>query len=455
MIHVGQEYAHLCDGISRRDFLRLGGVSLLGLSLADVLRAQDKSKREMSCILFYLQGGQSQLDVWDMKPDAPAGIRSEFQPIKTNVPGIEVCEHIPRLAKMADRYAIIRSMTHDATNHNPGGYVALTGGKPKRDTNNLPPSPDDLPHPGCVITALKPSQRPVPTFVSLSAPFVGDAGAVMPGQTAGFMGAKYDPLKVTADPNLPHFSVEELSLPDTVSVERLEKRRSFVQRIDKQLGKLSESPEMTRMDAFYQRAFALLTSSETRNAFNIAKEPDKLRDGQRLLLARRLIESGVRLVTVYWGGALNAPLDYWDTHQKNFPKQKDRLLPEFDQCFSALLEDLEQRGLLETTFVIAMGEFGRTPKIGQITANAGTDATGRDHWPWCYSIVVAGGGVRGGLVIGKSDEITYRPTERPVTPDDFRATLFHVMGLNAHADVHDQLGRPIPISRGEPVMELF
>jgi hypothetical protein len=225
---------------------------------------------------------------------------------------------------------------------------------------------------------------------------------------------------------------------------------------------MQKSPEVQRLDAFYQRAFAMVTSPEARRAFDLSREPDRLRDrygrhihGQRLLLARRLIEAGVRLVTVYWGGPLNEPDDYWDTHKENFPKQKDHLLPPFDQCYSALLEDLHQRGLLDTTLVIAMGEFGRTPKIGQITANAGTDATGRDHWPFCYSITMAGCGIRGGQVIGASDDEAAYPTERPVSPDDFTATIYHALGIDLNAEIHDPLNRPLPITRGEPVHELW
>jgi hypothetical protein len=454
----------LCDGITRRDLLRVGGLGLVGLSLADVLRAEAavKGKREKSVIFFYLQGGQSQLDTWDMKPDAPDGIRSIFKPIATNVPGIQICEHMPRLAKVADKYAIIRSMCHETKNHNPGGYIALSGVAPARDIVALGTSPDDYPHPGSVVAMLKPSPKRVPTYVQLSAPFLGDAGTPMPGVGSGFLGPRYDPLKVHADPNSNDFAVEELSLPQGVTLERLSRRRSLLQSIEAATRRLQESPNVQRLDTFYQRAYSLLTSPQARKAFDIAAEPAAMRDrygrhtyGQRLLLARRLVEAGVRLVTVYWGGHVNAPDQYWDTHKNNFPDQKDSLLPPFDQCLSALLEDLEQRGLLETTLVVVMGEFGRTPRIGQITANASTDATGRDHWPFCYSMVVAGGGVRGGRVIGASDETASYPAERPVHPHDITATIYHALGIDPHAEIHDRLGRPIPATQGEPVRELF
>jgi hypothetical protein len=464
MIAVRGNSVRFCDGLSRRDVLRIGGLSVAGLSLPDLLRAEAASgpKREKACILFFLQGGQSQLDVWDMKPEAPEGIRGPFKPIATNVAGIRITEHLPLLAKMADRFAIIRSVTHASTNHNPGSYRALTAGIPRREDFSLAPSLDDMPHPGSVVSLLAPTQRPVPTFVQLSSSFVGDAPVAMPGLGAGVLGARYEPLKVTGDPGAPDFSAAELALPTDLSGQRFAARRDILKSIEGAFPLLQQSAEVQRLDAFYQRAFALVTSPEARRAFDLSQEPGPLRDrygrhvhGQRLLLARRLIEAGVRLVTVYWGGPLNAPDDYWDTHKANFPKQKDHLLPPFDQCLSALLEDLHQRGLLKTTLVIAMGEFGRTPRIGQVTANAETDATGRDHWPFCYSIVVAGGGTRGGQVIGASDDEGAYPADRPVTPEDFTATVYHALGLDLNAQIRTQENRPLPITRGEPVRELW
>jgi hypothetical protein len=464
MIGLGGNRVRLCDGMTRRELLRIGGMGLFGLSLADVLRAdtQSRGRREKSVILFYLQGGQSQLDTWDMKPDAPDGIRSEFKSIATNVPGIQICEHMPRLAKIADKYSIIRSMAHETKNHNPGGYNALSGVPPTRDIVAFAPSADDYPNPGSVVALLKPAPKTVPSYVQLSAPFLGDAGTPMPGVGSGFLGPKYDPLKVYADPNASDFAVEELSLPEGVTPERLATRRSLLKMVESAFPLIQESPQIARLDTFYQRAYSLLTSPAARTAFDIQSEPEKVRErygrntyGQQLLLARRLVEAGVRLVTVYWGGHVNAPDPYWDTHQNNFAAQKDQLLPPFDLCLSALLEDLEQRGLLETTLVVAMGEFGRTPRIGQITANAATNATGRDHWPFCYSIVLAGGGIKGGQVLGASDETASYPTERPVHPNDIVATIYHTMGLDPHTMIYDRLGRPIPATQGEPVLELF
>lgn len=467
MFAVGSRTVRLCEGISRREALRIGGLSVLGLALPQLLRAEEgaprpRTVRAKSCIIFFLQGGQSQIDVWDLKPNAPEMIRGEFRPVPTNVDGIEVCEHVPLLAQMADQYAIIRTMTHTTTNHNPGIYRALTAGIPKRDVNNLPPSGDDHPHPGSVLSHLKPSPPQVPTFVQLSHAVLSDAGAITPGQGAGFLGGQYDPLKITADPNEPNFRVEELSLPEHLDGRRIRSRRELLRRIDESFRLIEKSAELRRMDAFQEKALNLVTSPETRRAFDLSQEPESLRErygrnihGQRLLLARRLIEAGVRLVTVYWGGPLNAPDDYWDTHKGNFPKQRDRLLPPFDRAFSALLLDLKQRGLLDETLVIAMGEFGRTPRIGLITANAGTDNTGRDHWPYCYSLVMAGAGIRGGQVIGESDEHAAYPQSRPVTPEDFLATIYYAFGIPHETEIYDQLRRPHPLTRGEPVYELW
>jgi hypothetical protein len=474
MISIKGNRARLCDGITRRDFVRVGALGTMGLALPELLRAEAQaaelakatggsSRREKSCILFFLMGGQSQLDMWDMKPDAPEMIRGEFKPMSTNVDGIQICEHLPMLAQRMDRIALIRSMTHHVKNHAPAGYYALSGMPPKRDIGVLGLAPDDQPAPGSVVSLLKPSTRPVPSYVQLSPSQVGDNSIQMPGLHAGFLGPKYDPLKVTSDPNEAGFQVEQLSLPETVNDRRLDDRRSLLKLVESEFPLIAESPAIGKMDSFYQRAFNLVTSAEARKAFDIGSEDPKLREkygrniyAQQLLLARRLVESGVRLVTVVWGGPINAPLDYWDTHQGNFPKQKDKLIPVFDRCYSALLDDLKDRGMLDDTLVVAMGEFGRTPRVGQITANGGTDSTGRDHWPFCYSITLAGDGVRGGQVIGKSDETTATYEERPVTPEDLIATIHHALGIDPHAEVRDQLGRPLPIVRGgEPVHELW
>ncbi len=469
MISLTGGPARLCDGVPRRDFLRIGALGTMGLALPTLLRAEGGAEprrterpKATSCILFYLQGGQSQLETFDMKPRAPLQVRGTFRPIATSVPGTQICEHLPKLAKLADKYALIRSMSHRFATHNPAGYYTLCGTPPDRDQFDIRRSPDDHPNPGAMTAKHRSGQSLVPPFVQLSGPLVGDIGIPMPGQTGGFLGASYDPFCVTLDPNEPNFGIDELSLPVDVTSQRLEGRRKLLEVVQQEFPKIRDAAEMNRLDDHYRRAFELVTSAEARKAFDIGREPAALRDrygrhtqGQSLLLARRLIEAGVRFVTVYWGGALNVPDSYWDTHTESIPKQRDRLLPRFDQCLSALLEDLEQRGLLESTLVASMGEFGRTPRMGQTTGENGTDQTGRDHWPHCYSLLVAGGGVTGGAVVGKSDRYAAYPTERPTPPEDLVATIYDALGLDWSVEVNDRLGRPLPITRGRPIRELF
>ncbi len=415
-----------------------------------------RSAPATACILLYLQGGQSQLETFDLKPGAPPEIRGELRPIATRVPGTQVCEYLPLLARLADRFALVRSMTHSNTNHNPAGYYVLSGARPATDEFDIRASRDDFPHPGAVAARLRPAESAVPSCVQFSPAVVGDLAIQMPGQGAGFLGAAFDPFKVTTDPNAPDSDVEGLTRPDDVPADRLDERRRLLQRLEG-----LRPMEGPGLDAFHDRAYQLLTAPASRRAFRLDQEPARLRDrygrhtpGQALLLARRLVEAGVRLVTVIWGGPLNSPDDFWDTHKQHFVKQRERLLPRFDQCLSALLEDLEQRGLLATTLVVSMGEFGRTPRIGQDFGND-TDATGRDHWPHCYSILLAGGGVAGGAVLGRSDRWTMTPADRPTRPEDVTATIYHALGIDAAAEMPDRLGRPQPLSRGRAVLELF
>ncbi len=450
---------------TRREFLRIGGIGAMGLVLPRLLRAESEGKpvrgrgKAKACILLYLHGGQSQLETFDPKPAAPPEIRGEFKPIATRVPGLQICEHLPKLARLADKFALIRSMTHGTTNHNPAGYYVLSGIEPNTNEFDILAARDDFPHPGAVLAKLGNSRQAIPPFVQLSPSNVGDGGRQMPGQSAGFLGGAFDPFKVVTDPNAADFDVEGLSLADDVSASRLDRRRQLLEG----LGSAArvDQPAARAIDPYYERAFQLITSPASRRAFRLDQEPARLRDrygrhtpGQSLLLARRLIEAGVRLVTVVWGGPLQAPDDYWDTHKQHFPKQRDKLLPRFDQCLSALLEDLDHRGLLETTLVVSMSEFGRTPRIGQDFGNA-TDATGRDHWPQCYSMLLAGGGVCGGAVLGKSDRYTIAVTERPVRPEDLTTTIYFALGIEGDAELHDRFGRPLPLTRGQPVRELF
>jgi hypothetical protein len=452
------------DGIHRREWLRLGGLGVLGLSLPQLLHAEAGAKRTTpaarSCVLFLLHGGPSQLDIWDMKPAAPPEVRGEFKPIATNVTGVRIVEHLPRLARLADKFTIVRSMTHTALFHNSATYFVTTGQPPLRDLIEFTPTENDFPHLGAQLALRRPGVPGVPMAVSLPDP-VSDGPYTTPGQNGGFLGARYAPFAIRGDPNDEGFSVDSLAGGPELRPERLRGRRSLLRTIDRQFASLAADRRIEQLDRHRQRAFTLLTSDATRRAFQLGREDPRVRQrygrhkyGQSLLLARRLVEAGVRLVTVYWGGKVNNPLPHWDTHFNNNRRLKEELLPPFDQCFSAFLEDLEARGLLRSTLVVCMGEFGRTPRFGQFTGN-GVNETGRDHWCQCYSLVVAGGAAEGGRVLGRSDRFAAYPAEDPYTPQDLTASLLHALGVNPQDKVRDAFGRSVPLSTGKVCKTLF
>ncbi len=449
-------------GLSRRRWLQFGGLGLAGLSLPRLLRAEERGRRPAarSCVLFLLHGGPSQLDTWDMKPDAPENIRGAFRPVATSVPGIRIVEHLPRLARLAHRFTIVRSMTHTAINHNTATYFVTTGQPPPRDLIAFTPTENDFPHLGAQVTYGARHAANVPAAVSLPDP-VTDGPYTTPGQNGGFLGAHYAPFAIHGDPNDDEFTVDGLAAGPEARPQRLRDRRALLRTVNEQLGRLSADRRVEGLDDYQRRAFALLTSDRTRRAFDLGREPAALRDrygrhkyGQALLLARRLVEAGVRLVTVYWGGKVNNPLPHWDTHFNNNRRLRDELLPPFDQCFAAFLEDLTARGLLESTLVVCTGEFGRTPRFGQFTGN-GVDDTGRDHWAQCYSLVVAGGTAGGGRVLGRSDRIAAYPAEDPYTPPDVAATILDGLGVNPGTQVRDAFGRLVPLSTGQVRQALF
>jgi hypothetical protein len=447
----------LCDGLSRREWLQIGGSSLLGLSLTSLLRAErmpaPPHRRARSCIILFLAGGPSHLDMWDMKPAAPPEIRGEFKPIATTVPGVQLSEHLPRLARHAHRFTLVRSAHHRVSNaHWAATYFALTGEDRGDFTVALPPGPNDYPAIGSVLAYLQPPQRPITPFVSL--PYVtaeGAGGPPQPGIYGGWLGRTYDPLIITRDPNAPSFGVPELTLRADIDATRLDNRKGLLGRLNSRLDVLERAGNARLMNTYQGRAFSILTSDATRKALDLSKEPTRLRDaygrniyGQSVLLSRRLIEAGTRMVTLKWAPDANAT---WDTHGQNFAKLKTQLLPELDACLSTLLEDLDARGLLQETLVLCMGEFGRSPRV-----NA---AAGRDHWPRCYSLLMAGGGVPGGFVFGKSDRIGSDPAENPVTPHDLLTTFYSLLGVPPDTHLPDQLGRPIRLmGPGRVIQEL-
>jgi hypothetical protein len=450
-------------GLGRRTWLQLGGLGLVGCSLPRLLRADAAAPgpaQARSCVLFLLHGGPSQLDIWDMKPAAPPEVRGEFRPAATNVPGVQFVEHLPRLARMAHRFTVVRSMTHTSLFHNSATYLVTTGQPPLLDAIAFTPSDNDFPHLGAQVSLKRPGALGLPSAVSLPDP-VSDGPYPTPGQNAGFLDARYAPFRIDGDPSADDFAVDGLAAGPELRADRLAGRRSLLRVVDEQLGRLADDRRVEQLDRYQQRAYALLTSDAARRAFDLGREDERLRErygrhryGQSLLLARRLVEAGVRLVTVYWGGRVNNPLPHWDTHFNNNRRLKEELLPPFDQCFSAFLEDLDVRGLLRDTLVVCTGEFGRTPRFGQFTGN-GVDQSGRDHWARCYSLVVAGGSAEGGRVLGRSDRIAAYPADDPYTPQDLTATILDALGVRPDEQLRDGLGRLVALSTGRVRRVLF
>jgi hypothetical protein len=449
--------------ISRRRLLQVGGLGMFGLSLPRMLGAEAARKgppaRAKSVIFLFQWGGPSHLETFDMKPDAPEGIRGLHKPIASSADGIQVSEHLPRTAKIMDRVTLIRSMHHTMKNHNSAGYYALTGHAPPTDDQRLKDTLELFPGYGAVVDKLAPVSGEIPTFVGF--PYTISDGSITPGQHASFLGKLHDPLLVLRSPNEPGFGLPELSLPSNLSFERLAARRELQRVIDTQSRLLDYSATAKGLDSYYERALAMLHSTRLREAFNISAEPESVRDsygrtpyGQSCLLARRLVEAGVKFVNVYFSDSIGGRTTTdggWDTHgfdnTRMFPIIEKRHLPITEQTLPTLLRDLEARGLLDTTLVVWVGEFGRTPRI-----NA---SISRDHWPQCYTALLAGGGTKRGYVYGASDKRGEYPASNPVTPDDLAATIYHLLGIDSQSEVRDTLKRPLPISYGKPVLDVM
>jgi hypothetical protein len=456
---------HATCRLSRRSLLKIGSAGLAGLNLPNLLRAAENSgaasKAKAKQILFLHQfGGPSHIDTFDMKPDAPEGIRGEFKPIATSQPGLTLTEHLPRMAKLFGRFAQVRSVNHRMKNHNSATYYSLTGHAPPLDDIRLRDTQELYPTYGSTVARFRPAEDPaIPTFVSL--PHVLRDGSVTPGQTGSFLGKAYDPFFIGQDPASPEFRLPELSLPASLPLERLDDRRGLLRMIDAQGDLLGWSGTAQGIDAFYDRALTMLASPKVKKAFDLSQEPETLRDaygrttyGQSCLLARRLLEAGVRFVTVYYSNRIGNGGNGggWDTHGDNFNHLKKRLLPSTDQTVPTLIEDMAARGLLDETLIVWMGEFGRSPRIVN-TKKFGSD--GRDHWPQCYTVLFAGGGVTPGAVYGASDRIGAFPALDPVSPDDIAATMFWALGLDPATEFHDTLRRPLAIATGKPVTRIF
>ncbi len=448
--------------VNRREFLRAGALSLFGLSLPQLLQARASTPssrpRAKACILLFMWGGPAQQDTWDLKPNAPVEFRGEFQPIGTRVSGLQICEHLPMLAQRADKLALIRSMTHNDVNHITAPHYLLTG-KPAPSG----PLNDDWPSYGAMLARLGRGRGPLPPFVSMMPVVPNGAPRFVEqthGQGAGWLGPVYHPMRIDADASLPDYQVGEFALHADLTPLRLGGRRQLLHSLEQQRQGLERQADMQALQVHYQRAFALLDAREVTRAFDLTQEPWAVRErygmnihGQSVLQARRLIEAGVPMVTVFWpnDGITNVSV-YWDTHNRNFIDLKTRLCPVTDRAFSALLDDLEQHGLLDETLVIWTGEMGRTPRVGQsVVGGAGAGRDGRDHWGKVFTTVLAGGGIRGGVVHGSSDRYAAEPASNPTPPADLAATIYHCLGVDPRMEIVDRLGRPLVLCDGSPI----
>ncbi len=450
--------------LSRRQILQAGSIAALGLGWGELesrlTLAQDNgrslpAKPAKACIFLFMWGGPSQLDTFDMKPAAPAEVRGTFNPTSTKVPGTHICEHFTQLASLTDKLAIIRSLTHDDPAHLSSGHATLTGQlAPVLKSDADPPSAKDSPHLGALVSKLRPSMNGLPSFVAMpwKAFHPAAPGGEAPGQHGGWLGSAYDGMLLNGDLNDPNWHPHGLSLPADIDIGRLESRVDLLKTLDAQRAKLHRSLGAADYGSHQARAMQMIGSSRVRSAFDLTQESTATRDrygrnvhGQCVLMARRLVEHGVPLISVNWH---NDGKNFWDTHGNNFNRLKNDLIPPADRALSALLADLEERGLLDETIVAWVGEFGRKP---QITANN----AGREHWPFCYSGILAGGGIRPGMLYGSSDHHAAYPTSDPVSPQDFATTILHAMGLPTQTALLDREERPHRITSGRVLHELL
>ena len=452
--------------MTRREWLRVGGLGCLGLSLPGLLQRESFAAsvakgasfgRAKSCILLFLAGGPPQHETWDPKPDAPREVRGDFRSIPTSVPGVHFSETLPHSARIAHRLSIIRSMTTDIHSHSTSGAYMLTGYVPPSKAENVPAGPQDWPSMAAVVGAMKPSERSPLSAVVLPEIIANDGNIVWPCQNGGFMGAAWHPMLMKCDPTQTPMRIEGMSLSENMTTLRLAERFDLVNQLDAHFRDGAESGAVSELSHMHQKAFDLLHSDASRAAFELERETPALREaygahkfGQSALLARRLVEAGTRLVQVNWpreGAAEVAGSPLWDTHRNNAGRVRDVLCPQFDRTFATLVEDLAERGLLDETLVVAMGEFGRSPKIN--------GEGGRDHWGSCFSVALAGAGLGGGQIIGASDRIGGMPDSHPVRPPELAATIFHLLGLAPNAEFLDPLARPRSITdSGVPIHEL-
>ena len=454
---TGKGTSHTCDGISRRDFLQAGTLGAAGLSLAELaeLQAQGAVKKDhenRSVIMIFNLGAPSQLDTWDLKPDAPTEIRGPFKPIATRAPGVDISQIFPQHAKLGEKISYVRSCHHTAAAvHDTGHQMMQTG---RLFTGGI-----NSPHAGCVTAYLRGRRGGLPAHMVLPEPMGRTGGNLPHGQDAGFLGKAFDPFHLMADPSKPNFQVPDLLPPQRIGAVRIERRRRLRNLVDETVKDFEQSQNAKLLDSSFQAAFRMITSDKARAAFDLSQEPKKVRQrygitrfGQCCLLARRLIQAGVRFVTINTFLTVFDEIT-WDIHgTKPFTSiegMQNIVAPMYDRAYGALLEDLQERGMLDDTLVCNLSEFGRTPRVNP--------AGGRDHWPQCWTVYFAGGGIQGGRVAGRSDPIGGYPAEQPVAPNEVVATIFHSLGFDLEAHLPGPAGRPFPLVNfgTQPVHELF
>ncbi len=488
MIRLPGEFStDLCDPqlhMSRRDLLRIGGSSILGLSLGSMFELKAKAAeapqgggpgwgQAKSVIMVYLQGGPSHLDLWDPKENVPDNVRSVFKPIPTQIPGVNFTEILPKLAKVNDKFTMIRSMSYTPNglfNHTAAIYQMMTGyttDKVSPSGQLEPPSPKDFPNFGSQIVRLKPQDKPVLPFVMLPRP-LQESNVVGKGGTAGFLGKAFDPYNLypagdDMDMNkMDHIKVDDLEMRPEVFSMRLKRRARLRDSINEAMPEIDKAVAKHNLNQYYDQALNLIVSGNTRNAFDIEQEPHPMRDrygrntfGQSCLLARRLVEAGTRVVEVIWPKVANSDNHSWDVHVGLSDRMKKQSGPMLDAGLSALIEDLDERGLLDETLVVAVGEFGRSPQRGVSTSGNGNSDDGRDHWPYCYTACIAGAGIKRGYVHGKSDKTGSAPLEKPVHPGELLATIYHALGIHPETIVYNHLNQPRELVKASAITEFF
>jgi hypothetical protein len=471
-----------CDGMSRRELLRVGGAGLLGVTLSRLLQLEATARADgapageklpgfgkaKNFIFIFLQGGPSHLDIWDPKPDAPENIRGIFKPIDTKITGVKVTEVMPNLAKVLDKATLIRSCSYTPAglfNHTAAVYQMMTGYTPDKVSPSgqlEPPNRSDYPCMGANIAQRKPPTVPMLPFVMLPRP-LQESNVIGKGGTAGFLGAAADPYYLFQDPAAA-LNMADLGLRKEVTPERMQRRATLLEKVNARMPDIEKAVSEHALDEYDKKALELVIGGRARKAFDLEQEPKELRDkygrhtfGQSLLLARRLIEAGTRVVQVNWPASANGNpvVDAWDTHAANFGPLRNLHCPKLDSALPALLEDLDSRGMLKDTIVLTIGEFGRSPKMGVSTSGNTPAPHGRDHWPYCYTALRAGGGIARGAVYGESDKTGSSPAKDPVHPTQLLATVYHAMGIHPHTMVNNHLGQPRELVQAEPVVKLF